>query len=39
MVKKLVEEKHGCDPDSIKFIAAINIIAAETDETAVARNR
>jgi alkanesulfonate monooxygenase SsuD/methylene tetrahydromethanopterin reductase-like flavin-dependent oxidoreductase (luciferase family) len=34
IIKKLAKEKYACDPESIKFIAAINIIAAETDEAA-----
>lgn len=37
IIKKLAKEKYACDPESIKFIAAINIIAAETDEAAEAK--
>lgn len=37
MIKKLAKEEYGRDPDSIKFIAAISIVAAETDEAAQAK--
>ncbi|KAF4634401.1 hypothetical protein G7Y89_g3710 [Cudoniella acicularis] len=33
-IKNPGQQKYGCDPESIKFIAAINIIVAESDETA-----
>jgi alkanesulfonate monooxygenase SsuD/methylene tetrahydromethanopterin reductase-like flavin-dependent oxidoreductase (luciferase family) len=37
LIKKVSTEKWGRDPESIKFIAAINIIAAATDEEAEAK--
>jgi alkanesulfonate monooxygenase SsuD/methylene tetrahydromethanopterin reductase-like flavin-dependent oxidoreductase (luciferase family) len=37
LIKSIAKEKYGREPESLKFIAAINIIAAATDEEAKAK--